>query len=232
MTNLPVLFLPGMMCDARLYGPQVNSFSLKYPLHIAPINGHDTITGLASEVLRQAPPTFNLAGLSMGGIVAMEVVKQAPERVARLALMDTNCKAEREEVRLVRESQIEKVLGGELEEVMRVEIQPHYFCPGADNSRHLELCLQMAIGQGPEVFVIQSRALEQRPDQQELLCGVQVPTLILCGENDRVCPLEFHELMHDLVPGSRLEIIKGAGHLPSLEQPEATNAALRRWLKE
>jgi thioesterase domain-containing protein len=169
MTNLPLLLLPGMMCDARLYGSQVNSFSWKYPLHTAPINGHDTIPGLAAEVLRQAPPTFNLAGLSMGGIVAMEVIKQAPERVARLALMDTNCKAEREEVRMLREPQIEKVLAGGLEEVMRVEIQPHYFSPGADNSRLLELCMQMAIGLGPEVFVSQSRALQQRPDQQELL---------------------------------------------------------------
>lgn len=92
--SLPLVLLPGMMCDARLYGPQIEALSSDYALHVAPIGGHDTVQALANEILAHAPPRFALAGLSMGGIVAMEVLAQAPERVARLALLDTNPRAE------------------------------------------------------------------------------------------------------------------------------------------
>lgn len=228
----PLLLLPGMMCDARLFGPQINAFSHDRAVMVAPISDHETVAALAKDVLDSAPATFALMGLSMGGIVAMEVFRQAPERVSRLALLDTNPKAETETISQNREPQIAKVRAGKLRSVMRDEMKPNYLADGPRMGQILDLCMAMAETLGPDVFVRQSRALQTRPDQQETLRAVQVPTLILCGEGDRLCPLHRHELMHDLIPHSTLTVIKSAAHLPTLEQPDATNEALAKWLNQ
>ncbi len=230
--TLPLVLLPGMMCDARLFLPQVEALSARRTTVVADLTGARTMTGLAAAVLADLPPRFALAGLSMGGIVAMEMVRQAPGRVARLALMDTNPRAELPAVRARRDPQIGRVLAGGLARVMRDEMKPNYLAAGPDRPRILDLCMAMALDLGPEAFVDQSLALRDRPDQQETLRRVAVPTLILCGRDDALCPLERHELMAGLVPGARLAIIEGAGHLPTLEQPAATTAALRRWLED
>lgn len=227
----PLILLPGMMCDARLFGPQVEALSDARTVDVVPIAEHDTIEALAQDVLRRAPDRFALGGLSMGGIVAMEVVRQAPDRVAALALMDTNPKAEHPAVAAGREPQIEKASAGRLAAVMRDEMKPRYLADGPKRGDILELCMEMATGLGPDVFVRQSRALQNRPDQQETLRIVTCPTLVLCGQDDTLCPLSRHTLMHELVPGSELVVIERAGHLPTLEQPEATTAALRTWLE-
>ncbi|MDP5086295.1 MAG: alpha/beta hydrolase [Yoonia sp.] len=230
--NDPLVLLPGMMCDGRLYGPQITAFSYQRAVMTAPLNDHETVMGLATDVLAVAPAKFALAGLSMGGIVAMEVIRQAPERVTRLALLDTNPKAEAPAVALNREPQIAKVRAGQLRAVMRDEMKPNYLTDGPRMGQILDLCMEMAETLGPEVFLRQSRALQTRPDQQETLRKVAVPTLILCGEDDALCPIHRHELMQALIPGSTLTVIKGAGHLPTLEQPDATNEALAKWLTQ
>ena len=228
----PLVLLPGMMCDARLFGPQIDAFSHDRAIMTAPLNGHDTIEALAKDILDAAPNQFALAGLSMGGIVAMEVIRQAPERITRLALLDTNPKAEAEAVAQNREPQIAKVRTGALRSVMRDEMKPNYLTDGPRMGQILDLCMAMAETLGPDVFVRQSRALQTRPDQQETLQAVAVPALILCGEDDALCPVHRHELMHDLISGSTLTVIKGAGHLPTLEQPDLTNEALAKWLNQ
>lgn len=227
----PLVLLPGMMCDARLFGPQISAFSGERPIHLAPLTGADRIDALAAQVLAAAPPRFALAGLSMGGIVAMEMMAQAPERIERLALLDTNPKAELEEVKARRGPQMDAVRAGRLAEVMRDEMKPNYLAQGPRRAEILELCMAMALALGAEVFLDQSRALAARPDQQSTLRAVAVPSLILCGEADALCPPDRHKLMQRLIPGSDLQIIKGAGHMPTLEQPELTNEALRRWLE-
>ncbi len=229
---IPLVLLPGMMCDARLFAPQIAALSARRPLILPTLTGHDDVALLAAEALELAPPRFALAGLSMGGIVAMEMLRQAPERVERLALLDTNPRAEPDEIRARRLPQIARALAGELETVMRREMKPHYLADGPDRTAILDLCMAMALDLGPEVFARQSRALAARPDQQETLRGWTGPALVLMGADDRLCPRDRHELMHALMPGSRLVVIEGAGHLPTLEQPEPTNAALRRWLED
>lgn len=226
----PLVLLPGMMCDARLYGPQVAALSGRVPLHLAPVTGQASVEALAAEILAGAPARFALAGLSMGGIVAMEIFRQAPDRVDRLALLDTNPRAELDDVRQRREPQIEKVRAGGLAEIMRDELKPNYLANGPLRQDVLDLCMAMALDLGPEVFERQSRALQTRPDQQETLRRVACPTLVLMGAEDRLCPRDRHELMHRLIAGSTLEIIDGAGHLPTLEQPDAVTAALTTWL--
>ena len=197
---------------------------------VMPLTGADTVAQLAKDILNNAPPVFALAGLSMGGIVAMEVIRQAPDRVSRLALLDTNPRAELPQVARNRLPQIDAVSEGGLEKVMRDEMKPNYLFDGPDKPRILDLCMTMALTLGAGVFISQSRALATRPDQQETLKGIKVPTLILCGRDDIPCPVERHELMHGLVPESSLVIIEGAGHLPVLEKPNQTNKALDAWL--
>ena len=225
----PLILLPGMMCDARLFAPLIES--LPVAASVAPIHESDTMQDLARRVLDAAPERFALAGLSMGGIVAMEALRQAPDRVARLALMDTNPLAEAPEVRARRETQMQAVRAGRLETVMREEMKPHYLAEGPDRHGILDLCMDMALALGPDAFVRQSRALRDRPDQTETLRGFDGPALVLCGREDRLCPPARHELMHGLMPQSELVVIDGAGHLPALERPRQTAAALRRWLE-
>jgi len=219
-----------MMCDARLFAPQIAALSAGRAVLVPPLTGTNTIAGMAHSVLKSAPPQFALAGLSMGGIVAMEIMRHAPERVTHLALMATNPKAEDPAVSANREHQKAQVRQGHLRAVLRDEMKPNYLTDSAHKDDILDLCMTMAMDLGPEVFLNQSEALATRPDQQDNLKLVNVPSLILCGKEDRLCPLDRHVLLAQLIPGARLEVIDGAGHLPTLEQPEATTTALRIWL--
>jgi pimeloyl-ACP methyl ester carboxylesterase len=221
-----------MMCDGRLFGPQIAAFSGRIPIQIAPMVGHDSMEELAAGVLAHAPPRFALAGLSMGGILGMELLRQAPDRVAGLALMDTNPLAERPEVQARRAPQIAAAQAGGLRRVMAEEMKPNYLTEGPNRAAILDLCMDMALDLGAEVFVNQSRALRDRPDQCDTLRAFTGPALVLCGRDDALCPVERHTLMHNLMPQSRLEIIEQAGHLPTLEQPQLTNAVLARWLED
>ncbi|MDP2121680.1 MAG: alpha/beta hydrolase [Hoeflea sp.] len=227
----PLVLIPGMMCDARMWGGIPAALQPRAIIHMLP-TGDDTMTGLARDVLRDAPPSFALAGLSMGGILAMEVLAQAPERVERLALLDTNPRAELPQVRALRGPQIDRALNGGLAEVMRDEMKPNYLAHGLENKDVLDLCLDMALALGPEVFGRQSRALRDRADRQAELARFKGPALVLMGAEDRLCPRDRHELMHQLMPQSRLVIVEGAAHLPTLERPIETTAAMRRWLED
>jgi len=228
----PLVLVPGMMCDDRLFTPQIRAFCPDRAVMIAPISQADRIEDIVSNLLDQLPPRFALAGLSMGGIVAMEVVKRAADRVTRLCLMDTNPLAETAAVAAAREPMIIGAQSGRLNEVMREAMLPEFLAPGSKRLEVLNLMFQMAADLGPDLFVRQSRALQRRPDQQATLRKYKLPTLILCGEHDKLTPVRRHEFMAELIPGAHLEIIKDAGHIPTLEQPEATTAAIRAWLDQ
>ncbi|WP_170477295.1 alpha/beta fold hydrolase [Ruegeria arenilitoris] len=227
----PLICLPGMMCDARLFGPQIEALSSRMPIMTFPLSQQNSVEALAADILNNAPPLFALAGLSMGGIVAMEIVRQAPERVLRLALLDTNPLAESPEVAARRGPQMAAVRKGRLWNVMRDEMKPKYLADGPRQGSILDLCMVMATDLGPDVFLRQSQALMDRSDQSETLSAYSGKALVLCGQEDGLCPVERHQLMHDLMPRSTFTIIDGAGHLPTLEQPNETTAALVRWLE-
>ncbi len=209
------------MCDDRMWG----TVPYSDVIHMTP---HGTSMGaMAAQVLASAPPRFALAGLSMGGILAMEVVRRAPERVARLALLDTNPRAELPEVQARRAFQITRSQT-DLAGLMTDTLIPNYFATKAPALE--DLCLTMALDLGPQVFTEQSLALRDRRDQQATLRAYTGHTLVLMGEHDRLCPLDRHELMASLLPRGRLVIIPGAGHIPTLEAPLATTQALKDWL--
>jgi pimeloyl-ACP methyl ester carboxylesterase len=229
--NEPLFLIPGMMCDARLWGGLPALLHPRAVAHALPV-AHDTMAALAEEILDKAPPRFALAGLSLGGIVAMEMLAQAPGRVTRLALLDTNPRAELPQVAAGRARQIARALAGELAGVMREEMKPNYLADGPGKDAILDLCMDMALALGPDVFARQSRALRDRADRQEALAAFTGPALVLMGEDDRLCPRDRHDLMHALMPQSRLVIVPGAGHLPTLEQPIETARHIMRWLEE
>lgn len=226
----PLLLIPGMMCDARLYTPQITEFSAQRAVHVASVTKCETIEEMAKKVLDSAPAHFALAGLSMGGMVAMEILHRAPERVTRVALMDTNSQSETPAIAASREPQIVGVMAGRLAEVMGDVMRPEYLAAGPRRNEILALTQQMAIVLGEGEFVRQSRALQRRPDQQKTLRKIRMPALVLCGAEDRLTLPRRHEFMSELIPYATLRIIDGAGHIPTLEAPEATNAALREWL--
>ncbi len=227
----PCVLIPGMMCDARLWGAIPGALWPRPVGHVVP-DRRDSISAMAADVLAAAPGRFALAGLSMGAIIAMDVVRQAPERVERLALLDTNPLAEDPGVRARREPQIGRALSGGLAGVMRDEMKPLYLAPGPGKTAILDLCLDMALSLGPQVFARQSRALRDRADQQATLSAFGGPALVLTGAADTLCPMDRHLLMHRLMPQSRLVVVPGAGHLPPLENPADTLAALVRWLED
>jgi len=230
--NLPLALLPGMMCDDRLFAPQLAGLGQDRQIIIPDYGMADSMDALAADILADLPPRFALGGVSMGGILAMEIMRQAPARVSHLALIDTNPFAERDEVRRRRGPQIEAVREGQLETIMRDEMKPAYFTHLADSRALRDLCLDMALSVGPQAFIRQSLALRDRPDYSQTLRQVTCPTLILCGRHDTLCPVSRHEAMLDMIPHARLCIVEDAGHLPTIEKPDEVTQALHDLLEE
>jgi pimeloyl-ACP methyl ester carboxylesterase len=222
--------VPGMMCDERIFSPQIEELSKNLEVTIADISSFSSVRELASDVLKKAPKNFTLLGHSLGGIVAMEIFSQEPNRIDKLILMDTNPKAELEEVKSKREPQIRDVREGKLLNVMRDEMKPNYLAESENQESVLTTCMDMALSLGPDVFINQSRALQTRADQQSNIQSINIPVLIMCGLEDKLCTVERHEMMHNMINNSELKIINNAGHMPTLEQPKETTEVLKEWL--
>ncbi|MEL0436359.1 alpha/beta fold hydrolase [Phycobacter sp. K97] len=226
----PLVLLPGMMCDARIFTPQIEALSAYCPVIVAPLLGGDRIEAIAAHILTMLPERFALAGLSMGGIIAMEILRRAPGRVTRLCLMATTPLAETPAQAAEREPLIIGARTGRLGEMLEKALPAECLAPGPGRSEILNRVKQMGLTFGSDVFVDQNRALQRRMDQQAAARRCHVPTLILCGEYDRLTPVKRHELLASLIPQARMEVIGGAGHLPTLEQPDVVIRALKSWL--
>lgn len=231
-TPAPLVLIPGMMCDERLWRHQVAALRHRCAsIQIADVSLSDNFEAMARAALQNAPEHFSLAGFSMGGILALEIWRQAPERVLRLALMGTNAANEKPERQAPRLAQMERVRQGRLREVMRDELMPTYLGKaGQGDSLLLWEILDMALLQGPDVFLQQCQALNTRRDYRPLLANIRCPTLVLRGEEDRICPAFMHEKLAQCIAGSTLIIIPGSGHMATLEAPEEVSSALLAWL--
>ncbi|APE42933.1 alpha/beta hydrolase [Sulfitobacter alexandrii] len=228
----PLVLLPGMMCDARLFGPQIAELSADTAVMLAPITRGERIEEIASGILDLLPKRFAVAGQGMGGVVAMELLRRAPDRITRICLMGTNPLAETPATAADREPRIVRVRSGRLLEVMREELPASTLAPGAQRTDVLELALDMAETLGSEIYIRQARALQRRRDQQAALRKCRAPALILCGQHDTVSPVKRHSFMAELIPYAKLVVLENAGHLPTLEQPGETTAALREWMNQ
>lgn len=226
----PLVFLPPMMCDARVFSPQITAFSPGFAVTVAPLTGGDRIEEIASRLLDVLPRRFALVGHAMGGMVAMELMRRASDRVSRIALMCTNSLAETPQTAAEYEPVIIKLKAGQVPEAVQGIFPPSSLAPGTGRARIGAELVDMARNIGTQAIVPQLRAVQRRRDYQADLRRCKVPALVLCGTYDQITPVRRHELMAGLIPGAELRVIEEAGHMAPLEQPDAVNAALFEWL--
>jgi pimeloyl-ACP methyl ester carboxylesterase len=228
-----LVFIPGMLCDERLFSRQLAHCDGRYDVHVEIPKGDGGIAAMADRILTAVRAEhFSVMGLSMGGIVAMAMIAQAPERIARLALLDSNHRAESEERKKLRDRQIRDVRAGQFHDVVKDELKLLYLgSANAANAMILDQLFSMALALGPAVFIEQSEALRDRADARDALASYHGPSLVLCGEEDRLCPPERHAEMAALLPQSELVIVPKSGHISTMESPAMVNAALDQWMK-
>lgn len=228
----PLILLPGLLCDAALWEPQLAGLDDVAEFFIADLTRQSSLEEMAATVLRDAPwDRFALAGLSMGGYVAQEIMRQAPQRVTRLALLDTRSRAEmptetmrRRQLMALAES------GGSFTPVTNRMLPFLVHESRAGDAALVKVIREMAQSTGLEAYVRQQNAIIARPDYGPTLRGISCPTLVLCGRQDRLTPLIDSEQMAAAIPGAKLVVIEECGHISTLERPEEVNAALRNWL--
>ena len=225
-----IVFIPGMMCDKRLFAPQIQNLSSKYKCLVADLTKNSSIEQYATDILEKAPERFILLGVSLGGIVAMEIAKRANTRISHLILMDTNPFVEKEVIRNQRHLLINDVENGSLASVMKEYYIPKYFYVKKLQKGLQKTCFDMAITLGAKTFIKQSKALMERNSQIDGLKDLDCKTLIVCGEYDQLCPISYHVTMNKLIKNSKLVILNKTGHLPTLENPKITNQQLQLFL--
>jgi pimeloyl-ACP methyl ester carboxylesterase len=224
--SLPVLLLPGLNCSARLFAAQIPALWPFGPVTVADHRRDESMDAIAARVLGDAPPRFALIGLSMGGYIAMAIMRAAPERVARLALLDTGPRADTPQQSENRQRQIDIALGGRFGEIPGLQ-WPMLVHKNRQHDEALRaVVVQMAEETGADAFVRQQRAIAGRPDSRPDLTNVACPTLILVGDGDQLTPPELSHEMNSLIPGSRLVTVPDCGHLSTIERPDAVTKAL------
>lgn len=227
--HVPLLLLPGLLNDAGLWAAQVRELADIADAQVADLTGDDSVTAMAARAPAKAPPRFALAGLSMGGYVAFEILRQAPERVTRLALLDTSATPDSPERAEQRRAAMDSLrLGrflGVTGRLLPQLVHPdHVAGPVGDAVR------AMAARVGGAAFLRQQQAILDRPDSTRLLASITVPTLVAVGDSDRLTPPADAQLMHHAIAGANFHCFAHCGHLPPLEKPSETSAVLRTWL--
>jgi pimeloyl-ACP methyl ester carboxylesterase len=233
ITKLPLVLVPGLLCDAALWRGQVDDLSDIAQPWIADVTRDDSMTAMARRVLAEAPAErFALAGLSMGGYVAQAIMREAPERVERVALLDTSAMADTPEQTARRHGLIDLAEKGDFKGVTP-RLLPLFVHPDRLSDRPLtDAVMAMTERVGKDAFLRQQRAIMGRPDNRPNLLKINCPALVLCGRQDQMTPLGWNEEIASLIPGARLEIIEDCGHLTTMERPWETSVALRQWLTE
>lgn len=228
MTDL--ILLPGLLNDARLWAQQCADLADQARVRVIPTYTHDGIDDLAEAVLAQAPPTFALAGLSMGGYVAMEILRKAPERVERVAFVSTTARPDLPEQTERRRVLMEMASSGALDRILPT-ILASMVPPINAQGRVADLFYAMAAKVGTAGFLRQQIAIIGRPDSRPSLAALRCPALVIVGRDDTLTPPERAEEMAELIPGANLVRIADCGHLSAIEQPHAVSAALSMWLQ-
>lgn len=232
----PLVLVPGLMCDNAVWKHQIATLGNNRPVQVAEHGISDSLGVMAELILARAAPRFALAGHSMGGRVALEVMARAPERVTRLALLDTGFEAlakgdagEREKAGRFRLLGIARQEGmrAMAEEWSRGMVHPDRL---ADRTLMHDIHA-MIVRAGVATFEAQIGALLARPDRTSLLATLRLPTLVLCGQDDAWSPLSRHEQMAGMIPGSQLASIPDCGHMSTMERPESVTQALQDWLR-
>ena len=232
MTNrIPLLLLPGLLCDAALWQHQTETLADIADITVANLTDGDSGGAMAQRVLAAAPDEFALAGLSMGGYVAFEILRQAPDRMKRLALFDTTARADPPEKVKLRQGLIDLARSGAFKGVTP-RLLPKLIHPARmDDTTLVGGILGMAERVGREAFLRQERMLMLRPDSRHDLRLIHCPTLVACGRQDELTPLGESEELAERIPRAKLVVIEDCGHLSTMERPRAVSAMMRYWLQ-
>lgn len=228
--NLPVVLVPGLNCSARLYADQIPALGRFGPVVVADHTRDASIAAIASRILANAPPVFALVGLSLGGYIAFEIMRQAPQRVAKLALLDTSARPDTAELTARRQAPMAQARAGKL-----IDVADESFVFFVHPDRHGDVALRdvvraMAEETGVDAYLRQQQAIIARPDSRPTLATIRCPTLMLVGEQDKGTPPEFAREIAAGIAGARLVIVPGCGHLSTLERPQAVTKALVEWM--
>jgi pimeloyl-ACP methyl ester carboxylesterase len=228
---LPIVLVPGLNCSARLYADQIPALWQFGPVAVADHRRDDSMPAIARRVLADAPPRFALAGLSMGGYIGLEIVRQQPNRVAKLALLDTGAGPEVPERTAQRKPMIELAQQGRF-----AEITDHQFPLLVHRTRHGDAALKAIVRAmneetGPEAYCRQQQAIIGRSDLRPELAAIACPTLVLVGDDDQLTPPALAREMAAGIAGARLVVVPQCGHLSTLERPQAVNEALLDWMR-
>ena len=230
MKKVTLILIPGMPLDGALWAHQTQYLAELAEFVIPDHAAADNISDIARGVLANAPGRFALAGLSMGGYIAMEIMRQAPERVAKLALLNTNARADTPEQTANRQQAIGLAKQGKMKAVVAASIARLIHPDRLDDRALVESVYAQAERIGVSGYIRQQTAIMNRIDSRASLKAARCPALVICGRQDALSPPEIHAEMADAIPGARLAIIEECGHLSAMERPHAVTALLRDWL--
>ena len=229
--TMPILLVPGLVSSPRIFEPVVPALWRFGPVTVANNIRDDSMGAIARRILAEAPPRFALAGHSMGGYIAFEIMRQAPQRVAKLALINTQARPDTPEATARRRNQIARAKSGDYRAVLD-ELFLGFVHPSRREDATLrQLVHDMGDDVGAEAFVRQQTAVLSRPDSRPTLAWIKCPTLVLTGDEDNTIPNSLSVEMADGIHGAKLVILSNCGHLPQPEQPQATAGALVEWLR-
>jgi pimeloyl-ACP methyl ester carboxylesterase len=228
--SLPVVFIPGLLCTPRLYAEQLPALWRFGAVTVADHTRDDSVAGIARRLLATAPPRFALVGLSMGGYTAFEVMRAAPDRVARLALLDTSARADTPEASERRRGPMALAREGRFAEVLEPLFLSWVHPSHRSDETLRKIVWRMAEETGPEAFVRQQTAIMTRPDSRPGLAAIRCPTLVLVGDRDEATPPDRAAEIASGIAGARLVTVPESGHLSTLEQPEHVTRALVEWM--
>jgi len=228
--SLPIVLIPGLLASPRMYAPQVPQLWRTGPVMIADHTRDDSMAGIARRILSAAPARFALVGLSMGGYIAFEILRQAPERIAKVALLDTSARADAPEQTAMRRAQMALAAQGQLAEVVEQQFPRLVHRARRADGALREVFTLMAEEVGAAGFIRQQTAISGRIDSRPALGSIRCPTLVLVGEGDELTPPERAAEIAAGVPGARLTTVPQCGHMSTLEQPDEVTRALLEWL--
>jgi pimeloyl-ACP methyl ester carboxylesterase len=229
--TMPILLVPGLVSSPRIYAPVIPALWRFGPVTVANHIRDDSMGAIARRILAEAPPRFALAGHSMGGYIAFEIMRQAPERVAKLALLNTQARPDTPEASERRRALMARAQAGDYRAILD-ELFPIFVHPSRrENAELRQLVHDMGADVGPEAFVRQQTAVIGRADSRPTLAAIACPTLVLSGDTDNTIPNSLSVEMANGIPGAKLIILPDCGHLPQVEAPEATIDALVEWLR-
>jgi pimeloyl-ACP methyl ester carboxylesterase len=231
MTRTPLVLVPGLLCDALLWQDPIQDLADISDCWVADHTGASDMAKLAGNILAAVPfERFALAGLSMGGYVAMEIMRQTPARVTRLALLDTSAHPDTPEQTERRLAFVDLAERGRFMSVTDALLPLLIHRARAGDAALVATIRCMARNIGRQAFAYQQKAIISRADSRSLLPHISCPALVLCGRQDQLTPLDRHEEMARAISGARLVVVEDCGHLSTLEQPQEVSRAMRHWL--